>query len=190
VSGEPREAMLEIELKARVEDSSTVKKLLGVFMTYQGPIEKNDEYWSLPIVASFIPTVGFHLRLRLEPDQATVTFKEKTYTDNIEVNKEVEFGILDAEAFRKFLDKMSAKLIYRKRKSGTAWRDESGIVAELVQVDGLGEYLEVETLCEEDAPIDVEAVKRNLMGVIERCGLSASSIEPRPYSQLLGMPRY
>ncbi|MFA5852985.1 MAG: class IV adenylate cyclase [Spirochaetales bacterium] len=182
--------MLEIELKAKVDDSSTVKKLLTAFMTYQGPIDKNDEYWSLPIVASFIPSVGFHLRLRIEPDQATVTFKEKTYTDNIEVNKEVEFGILDAEAFRKFLDKMSAKLMYRKRKSGTAWKDESGIVAELVQVDGLGEYLEVETLFEEDAAIDVEEIKRNLMKIIERCGLTISNIEPRPYSQLLGMPRY
>lgn len=182
--------MLEIELKARVEDSSTVKKLLGAFMSYQGPIEKNDEYWSLPIVTSFIPTVGFHLRLRIEPDQATVTFKEKTYTDNIEVNKEVEFGILDANAFRKFLDKMSAKLMYRKRKSGSAWRDESGVIAELVMVEGLGEYLEVETLCEEDAAIDVEAIKRNLLKIIERCGLAVSSIEPRPYSQLLGMPRY
>ena len=182
--------MLEIELKAKVDDSSIVKKLLATFMTYQGPIEKNDEYWSLPIVTSFIPTIGFHLRLRLEPEQATVTFKEKTYTDNIEVNKEVEFGILDADAFRKFLDKMSAKLLYRKRKSGTSWKGEDGVHAELVQVDGLGEYLEVEILSEEDAAIDVEGIKIKLLSIIERCGLSASTIEPRPYSQLLGMPRY
>jgi len=86
---------------------------------------------------------------------------------------------------------MSAKLLYRKKKKRQL-RERRGRSPwpELVRGMGWGSILEVETLCEEDAPIDVEAVKRNLMGVIERCGLSASSIEPRPYSQLLGMPRY
>lgn len=182
--------MLEIELKAKVENGATVRRLLESFMTYAGQIDKSDEYWSLPVTANFISMVGFRLRLRIEPGQATVTFKEKTYTDNIEVNKEVEFGILDADAFRTFLGKMSAKLLYRKKKSGTSWKGDDGIIAELVDVDGLGEYLEVETMREEDAVIDVEAIKRDLIEVIQRCGLPISSVEPRPYSQLLGMPRY
>lgn len=182
--------MLEIELKAKVDDRIEIERRLSTFMSYEGKIDKNDEYWSLPMVTSFIPSVGFRLRLRIEPGKATVTFKEKTYTDNIEINKEVEFGILDPDSFRKFLDKMSAKLLYRKRKSGTSWKGEGGIIAELVLVDGLGEYLEVETLCEEGEEVHVESIKMNLIGIIERCGLSESDIEPKPYSQLLGMPRY
>jgi predicted adenylyl cyclase CyaB len=185
-----RNTMLEIELKATVYDHEAVETLLCSFMSYSGEIDKRDEYWSLPVVSSFIPSVGFRLRLRTEPGKTTVTFKEKTYTDNIEVNKEVEFGILDAEAFRKFLEKMSARLLYKKKKTGSSWKGEDGIVAELVLVDGLGEYLEVEVLCEEDGAVDVEKIKKNLTEVIERCGLTTSEIEAKPYSQLLGMPRY
>ena len=182
--------MLEIELKVNVDNRSKVESLLSGFMSYTGEIDKKDEYWSLPVVSSFIPAAGFRLRLRTEPGKVTVTFKEKTYTDNIEVNKEVEFGILDADAFRNFLDKMSARLLYRKKKTGTAWVGEGGIVAELVLVEGLGEYLEVEIMKEESGDIDVEGIKNSLVAVIERCGLPVSAIEARPYSQLLGIPRY
>ena len=182
--------MLEIELKARLGDVGAVKGRLSQFMEYKGEIEKNDEYWSVPILSSFIPSVGFRLRLRMESGKATVTFKEKTYTDNIEVNKETEFGVLNAEAFRRFLDKMSAKLLYKKRKTGTSWKGEGGLVAELVRVDGLGDYLEVETLQEERSDVDVEAVKKRLLGVVYRCGLGLADIEARPYSQLLGIPEY
>lgn len=182
--------MLEIEIKAKVDDRSSVERNLAGFMTYEGEIEKNDEYWSLPVTTNFISSVGFRLRLRIEPGRATVTFKEKTYTDKIEVNKETEFGVLDPQAFRTFLGKMSAKLLYRKRKTGSSWRGEGGVVAELVRVDGLGEYLEVETMCQEEGEIDVAGIKKKLMSIVERCGISVSKIEPKPYSQLLGMPRY
>ncbi|MGB4585756.1 MAG: class IV adenylate cyclase [Rectinemataceae bacterium] len=182
--------MLEIELKAKVSDHVAVEARLSALMTFLGDIDKSDEYWSLPIANAFYPPLGFRLRLRSEPGKETVTFKEKTYYDSIEVNKEVEFGILDAEAFRQFLDKMSAKLLYRKRKRGTSWKGAGNILAELVVVDGLGEYLEVETLREEGDEVDVGKIKKDLVEVIERCGLSARDIEPRPYSQLLGMPRY
>jgi predicted adenylyl cyclase CyaB len=106
------------------------------------------------------------------------------------VNKEVEFGILDARAFRQFLNKMSAKLLYTKRKSGSSWRGGNDILAELVVVEGLGEYLEVEKLFEDGLDVNTGAVKKTLIEIIERCGLSKRDIEARPYSQLLGMPRY
>ncbi len=182
--------MLEIELKARVRDHEAVEALLSSFMTLIGDIDKRDEYWSLPLANSFYPPLGFRLRLRSEPGKETVTFKEKTYSDSIEVNKEVEFGITDAEAFRKFLEKISAMLLYKKQKRGRSWKGENGILAELVVVEGLGEYLEVEILGQEGLDFDVAAIKKNLIDVIERCGLSTRDIEARPYSQLLGMPRY
>lgn len=182
--------MLEIELKAKVGDHDAVKARLAAFMTLTGNIDKRDEYWALPLAHSVSPPPDFHLRIRSEPGKETVTFKEKTYSDSIEVNKEVEFGILDVNAFREFLAKMSAKLLYRKHKKGTSWQGEGGILAELVVVEGLGEYLEVEILLNEGDNVDVGETKNKLIAVIERCGLSMRDIEPRPYSQLLGMPRY
>ncbi|MCE1195687.1 class IV adenylate cyclase [bacterium] len=182
--------MLEIELKARVRDHGSVESRLSTFMTYGGPIDKRDEYWSIPLAVPSPSGPGFRFRLRCEPGSDTVTFKEKTYTSTVEINKETEFGVADAAAFRAFLAKMSAKLLYRKSKKGGLWRGSDGIIAELVRVEGLGEYLEVEILCEENPSADVDRVKKRLIAVIERCGLPASDIEPRPYSQLLGVPGY
>ena len=182
--------MLEIELKARVRDHASVESRLSSFMTYGGPIDKRDEYWSIPLAAPSAAGPGFRFRLRCEPAGDTVTFKEKTYTSTVEINKETEFGVADAAAFRAFLAKMSAKILYRKSKKGGVWRSADGIVAELVTVEGLGEYLEVETLCEETPSVDVNGVRKRLIAVIEKCGLLASDIEPRPYSQLLGVPSY
>jgi adenylate cyclase, class 2 len=182
--------MLEIELKARVEDPAIVERRLGAALAYAGEVDKRDEYWSVPLADSIIPSSGFRLRIRTEPSRTTVTFKEKTYDGNVEVNHEVEFGILDPEAFKLFLGKMSAKLVYEKSKKGKKWKDGGDILAELVDVDGLGKFLEVETLCEDSEGVDLENIKAKLMKVIEKCGLSERDLEPLPYSQLLGMSRY
>jgi predicted adenylyl cyclase CyaB len=185
--------MLEIELKARVEDPALValiERRLDAVLAYAGEVDKKDEYWSIPLADSIIPSSGFRLRIRTEPSRTTVTFKEKTYDGNVEVNHEVEFGVLDPEAFKLFLGKMSAKFVYEKSKKGKKWKDGDGMLAELVDVDGLGIFLEVETLCEDSKGVDLEIVKAKLMKVIEKCGLSANDLEPLPYSQLLGMSRY
>jgi adenylate cyclase, class 2 len=182
--------MLEIELKARVKDSSAVGERLDSLLVYAGEVEKRDEYWSVPLADSVIASSGFRLRMRYESGKTTVTFKEKTYDGNVEVNREVEFGILDPEAFKLFLGKMSAKFVYGKTKKGKAWTCGADILAELVEVEGLGTFLEVETLCEDSKQVDLEMTKARLQKVIENCGLRERDIEPRPYSQLLGMSRY
>ena len=182
--------MLEIELKAVVGDPQSVEQRLGGFLDYAGEVDKADEYWSLPLADPAIPAMGFRLRVRTEPGKTTVTFKEKAYDGNVEVNREVEFGILDPDAFRLFLDRMSAKFIYRKTKKGKMWKGEGLLVAELVDVDGLGCFLEVETLCAESDELDMAGLKSSLMEVIAGCGLGSNDLEPRSYSQLLGMSRY
>jgi predicted adenylyl cyclase CyaB len=181
--------MLEIELKARVRDPREIRQKLSLFMEYQSQIEKNDEYWIVPLAMSesnfFSGT--FRVRLRQEPGRVLVTFKEKSYQEGLEVNKEVEFGVSDAVSFRHLLEKMSAKIHYRKRKTGTLWKMGDSIIAELVNVEGLGDFLEVETMYEESENIDLRALKISLLGIIRKSGLMESDIEPRPYSQLLGI---
>jgi predicted adenylyl cyclase CyaB len=183
-------AMLEIELKARVEYPELVERMLGAVLAYAGEVDKRDEYWSVPLVDPSIPSSGFRLRIRTEPGRTTVTFKEKTYDGVIEVNHEVEFGILDPGAFKLFLGKMSGKLVYGKSKKGKMWKGEGGILAELVSVEDLGLFLEVETLREDSKNVDLDRIKARLMQIVEQCGLDESDLEPLPYSQLLGMSGY
>ncbi|MCE5256455.1 MAG: class IV adenylate cyclase [Spirochaetaceae bacterium] len=182
--------MLEIELKARVSDPETVKARLSSFMRFAGSFEKEDEYWMVPVVVSSVPTTGFRFRIRIEPDQTTITFKEKSYTNDIEVNNEVEFGVGNLAGFRRFIEKMSAQQLYTKQKAGTKWQNEDGIQAELVCVKGLGYFLEVELLFDEFSDPSIQETKARLMKIVEQCGLSSGDVEPKPYSQLLGVPRY
>ncbi len=181
--------MIEIELKAKIADPAAIRGKLEGFMAYQGTIEKDDEYWIVPLAVKDPSLFGgsFRVRIRREPSQVLVTFKEKSYQEGLEVNKEVEFGVSDGDSFRQLLEKMSAKLHYRKRKTGTLWKLEGRITAELVAVEGLGDFLEVETICGEGEDIDLRELKSALLEVISRCGLSGRDLEPRPYSQLLGV---
>ena len=179
--------MIEIELKARVENPESVRARLSRFMRFLGSIEKDDEYWSVPVVVASVPTTGFRFRVRREQAQTTVTFKEKNYTNDIEVNNEIEFGVENLEGFRHFIAKMSAQLLYVKKKKGTAWMSEDGIRAELVNVEGAGDFLEVELLFDEMSKPSVAETKARLMLIVEKCGLSEKDLEPRPYSQLMGI---
>lgn len=182
--------MIEIELKARVRDPAAVEARMDSFMSFVGTIEKHDEYWSIPVLSSMVLTTGFRFRIRHEEGKTLITFKEKTYTDTIEVNREVEFSVQNEASFRKFIEKMSAKHLYSKQKKGKQWRGEGNLLAELVTIEGLGTYLEVELLFEDNSQVKPESVKKRLVEIIERCGLSIADIEARPYSQLLGMPKY
>jgi predicted adenylyl cyclase CyaB len=182
--------MFEVELKAMVGDPVLIGHRLDQLLTYAGEVDKSDEYWSIPLAEPAASGMGFRLRLRAEPGKTTVTFKEKTYDGNVEVNREVEFGILDPGAFRLFLEKMSAKPVYAKTKKGRMWQGKGSLLAELVEVGGLGCFLEVETVCADAEDIDLQGIKASLMMVVEGCGLGESDLEPRPYSQLLGMSGY
>lgn len=181
--------MVEIEMKARVADPRTVReKLSGIFI-YEGDVEKDDEYWSAPTLSAAIPAAGFRYRIRREGRGTTVTFKDKTYSDGMEINSEVEFGISDEDAFRSFMARLSAQPLYRKKKKGSQWRGKDGLLAELVEVEGLGFFLEIEQVVDDARKADLVLIKEKIGRVMEKCGLSRSDIECRPYSQLLGMGR-
>jgi predicted adenylyl cyclase CyaB len=178
--------MREIELKAHVSDPEAVRRCLSGFMEFQGDFDKRDEYWSVGLAAKASSGRQFSFRLRSEPERNTVTYKEKTYRDRMEVNEEIEFVLGDRESFLAFLSKMGARPLYSKRKKGSLWRGKDGLQAELVQVEGLGYFLEVEIMMEQSPGWALEEIREKLTEVLRRCGLDERSIEGRPYSQLLG----
>ena len=182
--------MLEIEIKARVGDSQKVRRNLERFMEYGGEVDKRDSYWSIPVPIAPGAAGSFRFRIRREPGQTIVTFKEKSVINNLEVNREVEFGIVDETSFELFVKKMNAVPLYTKWKKGTLWKGAEGLIAELVDVEKLGCFLEVEILKLENEELDTKELKKLLFSVVKRGGLSESDLDERPYSQLLGIPRY
>lgn len=180
-----RTHMVEIELKARIADRKAIEMQLTNFMRFAGDIDKRDEYWE---VSSWNPLSpgSFRFRVRAEPARTTVTFKEKTFDGNVEINRESEFSIDNEAVFRKFMEKLGARFIYAKRKLGTRWESPEGLVAEVVEVRPLGFFLEVECVCEQLDGEALDKAKSRLYAIIDHCGIPRENLEPRPYSQMLG----
>lgn len=182
--------MLEIEVKARVKDPQLLRRNLEQFMEFGGEVDKRDSYWSIPVPIAPGASGSFRFRIRQESGKTIITFKEKSVLNRLEVNKEVEFAVLDQASFELFVKKMNATLLYTKRKTGTLWKGPESVIAELVDVEKLGTFLEVEILRDESENLNTKVVKKLLLSIVERGGLCESDLEERPYSQLLGIPRY
>ncbi|MFZ2781368.1 MAG: class IV adenylate cyclase [Rectinemataceae bacterium] len=181
-------SMVEIELKARVNDPAAVEARLAGFLKFCGKVDKADEYWGVPACTEPGAQPGFRFRIRTEGDLVRVTFKEKTLRGSIEVNRETEFDVVGHDQFRDFVRKTGAKPLYRKHKHGSCWRSGE-LLAELVEVDGLGIFLEIETMREKESASTLEEARTLLYDALGRCGLDTDSLEPRYYSELLGVPK-
>jgi predicted adenylyl cyclase CyaB len=176
---------VEIELKARIQNKEEIESRLAKFMRLTGNIDKRDEYWEVS-GKDPLSSGTFRFRVRREAGHTTITFKDKTFDGNLEINREFEFGIDNEAAFRAFVERLQGRFVYRKRKTGTRWESETGVVAEVVEVASLGLFLEVECVCHTQDAMAQEEAKCQLYDVIDWCDIPRRALEPRPYSQLLG----
>jgi len=56
---------------------------------------------------------------------------------------------------------------------------------EIIEVEGLGDFIEIEILLEAEEPAALAGAQAELRGLLERAGVGASEIESRFYSELL-----
>jgi adenylate cyclase class 2 len=192
----------EIELKAHVLDSETLKVLLCEKAEYSGAFEKEDTYW--------FGTSGMPLsRLRVRKEKRSLpdgsgesatfaTYKNKEVKDGIEINDELEFEVNPGPEFEEFLSKMGFKPGISKRKRGWAFSHE-GITAELTEVEGLGWFVELEILANGiyadgiytdgiDTGNREEAVtegRKKLLDFLAELGIEKEAIESRFYTEML-----
>ena len=191
----------EIELKAHVYDSESMKKLLMEKAAYSCAFEKEDIYWlrsKSSQSSSCLPAPVSKIRLRKESltfpngskrETILATYKAKEITDGIEVNEEVEFAVTPANEFECLLGAFGFVPESRKRKCG--WAFVSGeITIELAEVDNLGFFIELEILYDH---VDeggkgenvITAAKEKLLVLLHDLGVGKDAIESRYYSQML-----
>lgn len=181
--------MIEVELKARVRDPRSVEAAVAAFASRAGEVDKRDSYWRAPGWRS--DEVKRDFRVRYEDGTSVVTFKEKREEGGIEVNVEREFGVTDPEAFAELALRLGCERWYEKRKRGSRYEVASACAAggkatiEIVEVEGLGPFIEIEVLIEEPEPEAVAAARSELLGILARAGLGEADIERRFYSELL-----
>ena len=188
----------EIELKAHVQDSEALKSILCKKAEYLGSFEKEDTYW--------LGTAGsFSSRLRVRREKCTLsngdeelkciaTHKTKEVRDGIEINDEREFEVNPAPEFEEFLKRMGFKPGASKRKKGWAFSHE-GITAELVEVEGLGWFVELEIIANgmnaagiytaDNRKETFAAEKKRLLDFLADLGIEKNALESRFYTEML-----
>jgi len=197
--------MIEIELKARLDDYAPVKERLSVVGDYCRSYKKSDAYW-LPaqpvdggIVAEMsIPPSGVRVRREsgIDADGAAheavlVTYKTKEISGGVEVNHECEFTVSDAGLFEELLGRLGLSRAIRKEKEGWAWTippqsaGQSPILAELSLVADLGWFLEIEIMAADDGEQTVKESRGRLFALLEKLEIPVEWIESRPYTAML-----
>jgi len=185
----------EIELKAHITNFDEVQRLLFEKAEYKGTFTKDDTYWfqdpsGIPPGEELLPS---GLRIRMEsrsfPDGKQesfnfVTYKIKEVRDGIEINDEREFEISSPPVFEELLRRLGLWINIEKRKRGWMYT-YNGINAELTEVQGLGWFLELEILAEDNREDTVAESRERLMNSLDCFGVERDAIESRYYSEML-----
>ncbi len=175
-----------MEVKARAEDLASVEERARELAAPAGFLDYQDTYFTSAGVEGYT-----HRRFRLREQEggAWVTVKEKTGAEGAEASIEHEFEVSDPESFMRFAELFGFKVLVRKRKRGRRYGIElermPGHVAviELVEVEGLGFFVEVEVMVEDESM--VEAATDEIRRIMERLGVPESAMEPAPYTYML-----
>jgi adenylate cyclase class 2 len=180
--------MIEVELKAHLADPEGTRERVAGFSRFVGAFEKSDAYWHGPDWRFARGTKGF--RVRTEEGRTVVTFKTKRCEGDMEINREREFEVMDASALEEFFHRLGCEPFYTKKKTGTRHEVPSEgagrpITIEVLEVEGLGPFIEIEALLDDEAPESVALAQGEIRGLLARSGVGEEAIESRYYSELL-----
>ncbi len=186
----------EIELKAHVDDWESLLKRIR-----KSPKISEEKYGVKEDIYFFNPLINQSFRVRREvfnniddsiSKKTVFTTKEKIIVDGIEQNNEVEIS-LNYEKFEDsilFFEKLGFSQTYKKEKSGYSFLFHYfnyPLHVELLQVDHLGWFFEIEFVVEEELDEDiVNILVNNLYKTLDIFKIPHSKIEKRYYSELLG----
>lgn len=183
---------IEIELKAWVEEPQALKEVITSLAWVSTSFDKEDAYWYSPESRGSVPISGVRIRNERDTDpQGTithttwVTYKTKEVRNCIEVNDEQEFTVSDGKTFEELLKRLGLEQGMRKHKQGWTWVYE-GITVELACIEGLGWFVELEILADDDRAATVTAARTRLLGFLHRIGIGEDNIETRYYTEMLG----
>ena len=179
----------EIELKAHVKNNEELRRLLSEKAVFLHSFEKEDNYWFGENTS--LPSSGLRIRRekrRFEDGREEIanlaTFKTKEVRNAIEINDEREFAVDPVTEFEEFLRRLGMRAERYKKKKGWAF-SKDGINAELVEVQGLGCFIELEIIADNNREETFAGARKKLMDFLVELGIDAEAIESRFYTEML-----
>jgi adenylate cyclase class 2 len=178
--------MLEIEQKFVVTDFRPLKAKLRSWKAAPGrAVEEADYYFNAPD-RDFAKT-GEAFRMRCVGAQNWLTYKGPKRAGPVKVRTEIEVPLADgdkaAEEFRFLLQNLGYRFVAAVRKKRTPWpfqRDGFAMTLTCDVVEGIGMFVEVEVLAEED---QADAARDQVAKVAGELGLT--QLETRSYLRMV-----
>lgn len=179
--------MIEIEVKAHIDanESERVRHLLlqlcdGVCQT----VDKRDTYFHLP--NDNAPQCRSVRIRRTADDMCRCTVKARHTAGGVECNREQEFEVDTYDGVCAALTLFGFAVDICKHKTGHAYH-YNGLLIEVVNVDGLGGFVEIERLMPEDKVSSERKreVTALLLRMLTHLKVPHSAIEERRYIDLL-----
>lgn len=172
--------MIELEAKVWLDkhgiDPKLIEAQLKNVCEFIGEKKKYDWYFSKK------GEINEVFRLRQENEQYFVNHKIYHIHQGIETNEEIEFEVLDRDAFFAFTDVLGYEVSITKKKDTKLFKND-GFSFELSFLHQLGWFLEIEKICENTS--DIEQEKKALSQAFSQFGMSQEMYENHKYLHLL-----
>lgn len=173
--------MYEVEVKVRAAHGPVEQALADAGAEERGAVEQADTYYDAPH-REFAET-DEALRVRREmrdgETEAQITYKGPKVDAESKTRREVETGVEDGDDAAAILDALGFEPVATVRKHRRHFRLD-GYTVTLDDVEGLGEFVEVETEAE-----DVKEARKGAFDVLRRLGLNPEEQVRSSYLALL-----
>ena len=171
--------MIEIEVKARA-DHERIKYLLNDLGARAIGVEHHcDTYYNAPHRDFSITDEA--LRIRVVNSRAVLTYKGKKLDAVSKTREEFETGV-DGDTMRSILLSLGFVESGVVKKMRTVFEFEDLVIC-LDSVDGLGEFIEVETMVESES--DVDEYRARVFGFLDRLGIGQDDSIRVSYLEML-----
>lgn len=168
--------MYEVEAKVHLTKAefNRLKKQLNSDSKKKGLFVNKDVYFAVP--------EGYFLRIRERNKNASLDFKVKHRKQGMEINWEANLPLHDPAKMKSLLKKLGLSLWVKKEKISLVYQAGT-MTIELNRLTGLGYFLEIETLVEQDK--EIPKAKKRLHQLFHQFGFSPKDFESKYYMEML-----
>jgi len=173
--------MYEVELKVAAAHDAARERLEAIDATRHGVVEQADTYYEHPVRDFATTDEAFRIRRETGDgaSEARVTYKGPLVEAESKTREEFETGVADGETMDRILRELGFErfeTVEKRRERFTV----DGYTVTLDSVDGLGEFVEVETDAE-----TVEPAREGAAAVLRDLGLDPADQVRTSYLGLL-----
>jgi adenylate cyclase class 2 len=174
--------MVEVEQKFYVDDTTPLRETLARWNARaHGQVTQRDTYYNHP--SRDFAATDEALRVRTVDDTTVVTYKGPKQPGSVKTRHEIELPVMSREGWDELLEALGFRptaIVVKQRESWQLLHDTSQVTVSFDQVEGLGQFVEVEVVAD---PADVAEAQQTILDLANVWGLER--VEPRSYLEMV-----